>query len=328
LTGTRFSVTVFARAVLLLCLWTLPVHAAAISTGVRVESVIGKLEAGAGGRGPWREVREGDTVAGATWLRTDAASRAVLGAGSARFALGPVTLLRCDAARVGVTHLVCPSGSVRTSVGRREAGAVYSVSTPILSIGVRGTEYALEVSEIGAALVRMETGHAEIRTGDSAIPLPAGEAVAGDPFTGIHPLTPDAAADIEAWRRVFSIAQTSPDSVTNAYRPLTFRQVAIIRATFDRVLGLYKRRAEIDAIENPEEAAVARDALRREAEDLYLAIIEGRGRLDAVAEVIEHMKTLRGSPAPWVDEAIVGYRNIWDGWLEMNRAFLDSLGEP
>lgn len=293
---------------------------------MRVESASGRLEISrtAFGAASWSRLDAGETVGAGSWVRTDSASRAELRFGEARLAMEASTLLRFDGSRFAFTHLVMPSGRLHLSAEGLRHRSYFSVSAPIVSIGVRGTEYELTVFEIGASLVRMIKGLAEARTGETAIPLPAGAALAADPFEGIRPLTPEAAADIDAWRRVFSVAQTSPDSVTNAYRPITMRQVAIIRATFDRLMDLYKRRAEVDAIGDPEEQRVAHERLLADARELYREIVEGRGRLDAIAVVVERMRTVYGAPAPWVDQAITGYRGIWDGWLEMITAFIEQ----
>ncbi len=309
-----------AVVVALLCHAFLSLRAeTAVVSGTR-----GTVSTSAQSTGPWEPC--GSTLAAGRWLRTGAGASAVIDADAGRLAVGENALLRFDGDRFRLVHFTLGRGRASARIDALGRRAAFSVSTPVVTAAVRGTQYEAEVTEAGGVRLALREGLVTARDGETESTVGPGQVLEADPFGGLSVMTESAARDIAAWREVLAVASLGPDTVTNRFRPVVFRQLGLIRATFDRVLALYEERGAIEGSEAPEEEKRARlGKLRETAEEMYLAILEGRGRVEAVAVVVHAMKESHGVPAPWIDEALVSYRGIWDGWLEMIASFIESL---
>jgi len=246
--------------------------------------------------------------------------------------LEPATVARFDGERFSCGHLTVFEGRLNSVVEKLDRDEHYSVSTPIATVGVRGTAFMVEVGATGSLVVDVSEGVVTAGSADEQAIIRAGEILKADPFTGFQPVTVAAAADLAAWHNIQQLClESNAETVTEQFRPFIYRELGRIRVTFDDIMAIYKLHGELSAMVPTEEPArsdyydsmAAR--LRHEAVTVYRKIIEGRGRIDAAAYTVEQLKEIHGVPAPWIDEAVAGYSNIWQGWINMIDGFMQMV---
>lgn len=156
-------------------------------------------EAWVEGRGGRRAARAGAEVADGEILSTGERGRVDLVLSDAsRLSVGPSTMLRVERSRAATTAVSLRRGGVRlASHPARWRSEALQVSTPIATVGVRGTALELRVAPTGEARLFVETGAAllpavEVAAGEAADllldapPRPAAEAAPEASFARFH----------------------------------------------------------------------------------------------------------------------------------------------
>lgn len=282
---------------------------------------------------PWQELGDSrELSAGAAVSTGDSASLTVRVLNRSTITVGPRSVARFDGERFAIARCTIFEGALRARV-ERLGGQHFQVTTALASIGVRGTEFTVSVAPGGDLVVAVDTGLvAAQHSGDSAL-IAAGEVLAADPFSGFHPVTAAATADLDAWRALQQqLLRDNPDSVTEKFRPFVWRELARIRLTFDDILALYRFQAELLAREQGDTPAALHyqgitDALRAAAIPVYDRVLEGRARMEAAEYTVGRLKELYGTPADWIDEGLTAYRGMWENWLVMLETFFTTADQ-
>lgn len=280
---------------------------------------------------PWLPLNDSAALSPGAQLRTGDSSSVTLRLLSrSAVTLGPRSYGRFDGERFRAVQLTVFEGMAQSRVERLD-GQRYRVATATAWLGVRGTDFTVQVSPEGLLTVSVDTGLVAAGNAADSTLIAAGEVLAADPFAGLQPVTPAAAADLDAWRTLQQqLLRDNPDSVTEKFRPFVWRELAQIRVMFDDIDALYKYRAQLAAQEMPPGMDAAawqqhNDTLVCErAISVYERVLEGRARMDAVQYTVHRLQELYGPPAGWIDDALVSYRGIWDGWLTMLEPMLQE----
>lgn len=163
------KVVVFAAVCLLFC-----ACARAADTGVRVDKVVGKVEARAGAGEPWRAAKSGDRLSAGAAVRTGKDSSCVIkwGVGNAVKVspLSDIDLESIDLKSKGM-GMSLKLGRASAHIEKMDAGGSFTVRTPAAIAGVRGTDFFAEVGDNGGTVFGVAEGEIFVTVGDIEIPL-------------------------------------------------------------------------------------------------------------------------------------------------------------
>ncbi len=146
-----------------------------------------------------RAARSGLQAAPGEKVTTGANGRAVLMlADASTVTLASSSILKIERSRVSTTAVSLKRGSLSAVTHpQRWADESFNISTPVITTGVRGTEFSVEVVPSGEARIHVDTG--VVTAGDAAIA--AGEGASASFEGGIQPeREPEAAASFQRWR--------------------------------------------------------------------------------------------------------------------------------